>query len=79
MLGIARGIAKWIAGNQKIDSPITWINELMARSPRASWLLMAPGVWLMIILALTMAVILHYTVFGRHVFAIGSNEATSVV
>lgn len=77
MLGIARGIAKWIAGNQKIDAPITWVNELMAKSPRPSWLLMAPGVWLMIILALTMAVVLHYTVFGRHVFAIGSNEATA--
>lgn len=77
MLGIARGIAKWIAGSQKIDAPITWVNELMAKSPRPSWLLMAPGVWLMIILALTMAVVLHYTVFGRHVFAIGSNEATA--
>lgn len=77
MLGIARGIAKWIAGNQKIDAPITWVNELMARNPRASWLLMAPGVWLMIILAITMAVVLRYTVFGRHVFAIGSNEATA--
>ncbi|KPK74585.1 MAG: hypothetical protein AMJ89_05900 [candidate division Zixibacteria bacterium SM23_73] len=77
MLGIARGIAKWIAGNQKIDAPITWVNELMAKSPRPSWLLMAPGVWLMIILALTMAVVLRYAVFGRHVFAIGSNEAAA--
>ena len=77
MLGIARGIAKWIAGNQKIDAPLTWVNELMAKSPRLSWLLMAPGVWLMIFLALVMAAVLRYTVFGRHVFAIGSNEATA--
>ena len=77
MLGIARGVAKWMAGNQKIDAPITWVNELMARSPRPSWLLMAPGVWLMILLAVVMAVILRYTVFGRHVFAIGSSEATA--
>jgi ribose transport system permease protein len=77
MLGIARGIAKWIAGNQKIDAPLTFVNDLMARSPRPSWLLLAPGVWLMIILALVMAVVLRYTVFGRHVFAIGSNEATA--
>jgi ribose transport system permease protein len=74
MLGIARGIAKWIAGNQKIDAPLTWVNELMARNPRPSWLLMAPGVWLMIFLAIVMAVVLRYTVFGRHVFAVGSNE-----
>ncbi|NOR52609.1 MAG: ABC transporter permease, partial [Candidatus Aminicenantes bacterium] len=77
MLGIARGIAKWIAGNQKIDAPLTWVNELMARNPRPSWLLMAPGVWLMIFLAIVMAVVLRYTVFGRHVFAVGSNEAAA--
>ena len=77
MLGIARGVAKWMAGNQKIDAPITWVNELMAKSPRPSWLLMAPGVWIMIIFAVVMAVILRYAVFGRHIFAIGSNEATA--
>ena len=38
MMGIARGMAKWIARNQKIDAPLTWINELMAKSPRPSWL-----------------------------------------
>ncbi len=77
MMGIARGVAKWMAGNQKIDAPITWVNELMARSPRPGWLLVAPGVWLMILFAVLTAVILKYTVFGRHVFAIGSNEATA--
>ncbi len=77
MLGIARGLAKWMAGNQKIDAPITWINELMAKSPRPSWLLLAPGVWIMIIFAVATAVILRYAVFGRHIFAIGSNEATA--
>jgi len=77
MMGIARGVAKWIAGNQKIDAPLTWVNELMAKSPRPAWLWLAPGVWLMIFLAVVMAVLLRYTVFGRHVFAIGSNEATA--
>jgi ribose transport system permease protein len=77
MMGIARGIAKWLAKNQKIDAPLTWANDLMAKSPKPSWLLMAPGVWLMILLAVIMAVVLRYTVFGRHVFAIGSNEATA--
>jgi ribose transport system permease protein len=77
MLGIARGVAKWIAGNQKIDAPLTWVNELMAKSPKPSWILMAPGVWVMIIFAVAMFVILRFTVFGRHIFAIGSNEATA--
>ncbi len=77
MMGIARGAAKMIAHNQKIDAPITWVNELMAKSPRPSWLLMAPGIWAMILFAVLMAVVLKSTVFGRHVFAIGSNEATA--
>jgi len=77
MLGIARGVAKWIAGNQKIDAPLSWVNELMAKSPHPSWLLLAPGVWLMILLALLMALVLRYTVFGRYIFAIGSNEAAA--
>jgi ribose transport system permease protein len=77
MMGIGRGVAKWIAGNQKIDAPMTWVNELMAKSPRPSWLLLAPGVWLMILLALAMAVVLRWTVFGRHILAIGSNESTA--
>lgn len=75
MLGIARGVAKWMAGNQKIDTPLTWVNELMAKSPQG--LLLAPGVWLMIGLAFLMAALLRYTVFGKHIFAIGSNEATA--
>lgn len=77
MLGVARGVAKWIAGNQKIDAPMTWVNDLMSRNPRPHWLVMAPGVWLMIILAVLLAVVLGRTVFGRRVFAVGSNEAAA--
>ncbi len=77
MLGIARGVAKWIAGNQKIDAPMTWVNELMSKSPRPSWLLMAPGIWIVIVFSVLTAVVLRYTVFGRRVFAIGSNESAA--
>ncbi len=77
MLGIGRGLAKWIAGNQKIDAPMSWVNELMAKSPRPPWLLIAPGIWVVIILAVLMVLVLRYTVFGRHIFAVGSNEAAA--
>jgi ribose transport system permease protein len=77
MMGIARGVAKWIAHNQKIDAPLTWINDLMSKSPHPPWLLLSPGIWLMVVLAIVLAGVLRYTVFGRHVFAIGSNEATA--
>lgn len=39
-----------------------------------AWLLFAPAVWILLVLALAMAAVLRWTVFGRHVFAIGSNE-----
>jgi ribose transport system permease protein len=77
MLGIGRGLAKWIAGNQKIDAPMSWVNELMARNPHPPWLLMAPGIWVVILLAAFMALMLRATVFGRHIFAVGSNEAAA--
>lgn len=35
------------------------------------------GVWLVLGLAVVLAAVLRYTVFSRHVFAIGSNEATA--
>ncbi len=37
----------------------------------------AIGIWMMIWLAVTVAFVLRYTRFGRHVFAIGSNEQTA--
>ncbi|MDI6697637.1 MAG: ABC transporter permease [Candidatus Saccharicenans sp.] len=77
MMGIARGLAKWVARNQKIDAPLSWLNELMVRTPKPSWLLVSPGIWIMIILSLVMAVLLRKTVFGRHSFAVGSNELTA--
>lgn len=74
MMGIARGIAKWLAGQQKVDAPLTWISDVMAHSPH---LFFSPGVWIMIISAVVVAVILKYAIFGRYTFAIGSNESTA--
>ena len=37
------------------------------------------GVWLMIALVIIFALVLRYTRFGRHVFAIGSNEQTATL
>jgi len=77
MMGMARGAAKWVAKNQKIDAPLTWLNELMTRNPRPGWLLVSPGIWLVIILSVLMAILLKKTVFGRQVQAVGSNELTA--
>jgi ribose transport system permease protein len=77
MLGIARGVAKWLAGQEAVYPPSTWINELAVTVPTPSWLIFAPGVWVTIVLALAMAVVLQSTVFGRRVFALGSSEAAA--
>jgi ribose/xylose/arabinose/galactoside ABC-type transport system permease subunit len=71
-----RGVAKAIGGEQVINAPDTWLNELML-TPTRKWLLVAPSVWIAAALAIVVAGMLRYTRFGRHVFAIGSNEQTA--
>ena len=77
MLGIARGVAKWLGDQQTVNVPPTWVNELAVTFPTPSWLMVAPGVWITLVLAIVMTVVLSRTVFGRRVFAIGSNEAAA--
>jgi ribose transport system permease protein len=77
MLGVARGVAKWLANQQTVNVPPTWVNELAVTFPSPSWLLVAPGVWIAVLLAMAATFVLQNTVFGRRVFAIGSNEAAA--
>ncbi len=77
MLGIARGLAKYLADEQKVDAPTSWITDLMTKAPEPAWLFFAPGVWLLFALAAVLALVLRSTVFGTHTFAVGSNEATA--
>jgi ribose transport system permease protein len=77
MLGIARGVAKWLADQQTVNAPATWVNELAVTFPTPTWLLVAPGVWISLVLAVAATFLLQRTVFGRRVFALGSNEAAA--
>ena len=99
MMASARGAAKWIGGNMKIDAPMTWLSGLTSgRLKPLAWLdgplarlgvgsaaarawvteaAVSPAVVLALALALAAAVVLRLTRFGRHLFAIGSNEATA--
>jgi len=77
MLGVARGVAKGIAGSQTVNMPETWANDLLLTVPRRGWMIVAPGVWIAVALAMIAAVVLRRTVFGRRVFALGSNEAAA--
>ncbi|MEQ1762589.1 MAG: ABC transporter permease [Pyrinomonadaceae bacterium] len=77
MLGVARGAAKWIANQEPVNVDPTWVNNLVVTIPDPSWILLAPSVWITVLLAIVMAVVLRNPVFGRRVFAIGSNEAAA--
>lgn len=76
-MGIARGLAKYLADEQKVDAASGWLGNVMMKSPSPPWLGVAHGTWLLIALALLMGLLLRRTVFGGHTYAIGSNEATA--
>lgn len=77
MLGVARGVAKLLAGGQKVDAPAGWLPNLVDKSSSGAWLGLPPGLWLLFLLAWLMSFVLRSTPFGLHVTAIGSNEATA--
>ncbi|MEY4687673.1 MAG: Ribose transport system permease protein RbsC [Verrucomicrobiota bacterium] len=75
-LGVARGAAKWMADNQTVNYDASPINGWMTTADPFGYALPA-GVWVAAALAVATAVVLRNTVFGRQVFALGSNEATA--
>ena len=86
-LGIARGVASWLASNQAINAPGGWIANLAATYPPPVWVRafglhininqLSPAVWITLALAILTAVLLRATVLGRYIVAIGSNETTA--
>jgi ribose/xylose/arabinose/galactoside ABC-type transport system permease subunit len=137
MMGIARGVAKWVAKSQTVVPPTSTLNDLMnplspvfyfptaaklgvwitltvlllvgvlwiaafiAKDSKpvkkfktylpkaliiasalltlsmASLMKFPLGVWIAIAFAIVMIVVMRQTIFGRYVFAIGSNEDTA--
>jgi ribose transport system permease protein len=55
----------------------TWLADLDGNTSEALWCGFPTGVWLAGLLAISVALVLGYTVFGRYVFALGSNESTA--
>ncbi len=79
-MGIYRGLAKGLARERVLQCPETWLGDLMDNtlaSPVRPWYVLPPGVWILILAALAAALALRYTRFGRHLYAIGSNEETA--
>lgn len=75
-LGIARGGAKWLGNNETVNYDTSTINNWMTTA-NPFGLSLPAGAWTAVGLAIVTAIMLRRTVFGRHIFAIGSNEATA--
>jgi ribose transport system permease protein len=77
MMLLVRGGAKGLADEQRVEAPLTWLNDLLRTTRVGSGRLAPLGVWCVVGLALLVSVVLSYTRFGRQLFAIGSNERTA--
>lgn len=75
-LGVARGSAKWLADNQTVNYDASAINGWMT-TPNPFDKTLPAGVWVALVLAVLTTVLLRGTVFGRHIFALGSNETAA--
>jgi ribose/xylose/arabinose/galactoside ABC-type transport system permease subunit len=73
-MSLLRGAAKGLAGEQKIDADPRGLDAWMLPSVAG---FLPIGVWLAVAVAALAAVALEFSVFGRHVVAIGSNEQTA--
>jgi ribose transport system permease protein len=72
MMSILRGSAIGLANEQKIDpSDTRGLDKLLSAD------LGSPGIWITVALCIFVAFLLTMTRFGRHVFAVGSNEAAA--
>jgi ribose transport system permease protein len=74
---VIRGVAKGLADERRVEAPMTWLNDLLRTAGDGRGWLVPLGVWLTLVVALVVAGTLNYTRFGRHLFAIGSNERTA--
>ena len=77
MMGAARGTAKWLAGNQTVSPSDSPLNNIMELKDPLHLFPLPVGVWVALGLAALMAAVLRKTVFGRYIFALGSNEAAA--
>src|SRR5204862_542778 len=57
--------------------PPEWVPWLRAIEPEPAWLVISPSAWSVLLLVLAGGVLLRRTVFGKHCYAVGSNEATA--
>jgi ribose transport system permease protein len=74
---LVRGAAKGLSDERRIEAPITWLNDLLRTARDGRGWLLPWGIWITLLLSVIVATTLLYTRFGRHIFAVGSNERTA--
>lgn len=72
---IFRGSAKIATNGTPVNLPF----DVTAFKPWMGGAGIPWGVWLMVVLVILFTLILRYTRFGRHIFAVGSNEHTATL
>lgn len=75
-MSIIRGSGKGGASNQTVNYDASPVNEWMTTADPFSYA-MPTGVLVTVVLAVLTSIFLRNTVFGRHIFALGSNESTA--
>lgn len=86
-MSVFLGLAKRLGDSSSITpdrkTVPEWLRRFITYDVEHPWLIeyvlpnLAAAVWVFLALAAVLAVILHRTVFGRYIFAVGSNEATA--
>lgn len=75
------GLGNLISGNVPIrpalDQVPDWLSGLVSNKEDALYLGFPSGVWMALLLSIALAALLRYAVFGRYIFALGSNESTA--
>src|SRR6476660_5439137 len=56
---LVRGAAKGLAGERRIEAPLTWLNGLLRTARDGSGVLLPTGIWITLILAVVVAVTLR--------------------
>jgi ribose/xylose/arabinose/galactoside ABC-type transport system permease subunit len=78
---VYRGLATWLASSTTVyvpgDAKPWWLSRILAINPQPRWLLVAPGVWILLVLSILLALTLRYSLLGRYMYAVGSSEATA--
>jgi ribose/xylose/arabinose/galactoside ABC-type transport system permease subunit len=80
-MSVFLGLGNLISNNVPIAPTVAqiprWLESLASGEAQFKWLGFPSGFYLLILLAVAVSLLLRYTVFGRHVFALGSNENTA--